>query len=64
MNTGVGGRLVGVAEIAADQGVSGQAVSHWVTRYEDFPEPVVRLAMGPVWMLEDIHEWVTRKWDI
>jgi hypothetical protein len=64
-NTKGGGRiLVGVSEIAESQGITGHAVSQWIKRYSDFPEPVVRLRMGPVFYQDEVYEWITRKWDI
>lgn len=45
--------LVGVSEIADMLGVSRQRVSV-LSRSEDFPEPVARLAAGPVWRAEDL----------
>lgn len=45
--------LVGVAEVAADLGVSRQRVST-LSHREDFPAPVARLASGPVWRAGDL----------
>jgi chromosome partitioning protein len=56
--------LAGVAEIAAHNKVSSQAVTNWQQRYEDFPEPVARLRMGPVWKMDDVNEWIARHWDV
>ena len=46
--------LAGLAEVAGLAGVSrsraGQLAAH-----PDFPEPVQRLAMGPVWLEADRH---------
>jgi hypothetical protein len=49
--------LVGIHEIAHRCGVSGPAVSNWVTRFADFPTPVVELAMGSVWSWPDVRGW-------
>jgi len=54
--------LVGVAELATHYNTSTSTVSNWVYRYEDFPEPVVRLRMGPVWVLGDVEAWMERRW--
>ena len=50
--------LVGLAEIAEMAGVSRQAVTNWTARHESFPEPLARLAAGPVWNRGDIATWL------
>lgn len=63
-NTKGGGRiLVGIAEIAEQNDVTGPAVQNWRHRYEDFPEPIVVLRMGPVFDADEINEWITKQWD-
>ena len=47
---------MGTAEIAKLLGVSRQRVSQ-LSHSEGFPEPVVRLAAGPVWQTADIEHW-------
>jgi predicted DNA-binding transcriptional regulator AlpA len=50
-------KLAGLAEVANLAGVSraraGQLASH-----PDFPEPVQRLAMGPVWREDDVRKFL------
>ena len=50
-------KLAGLAEIAGLAGVSrtraGQLANH-----PDFPEPVQRLAMGPVWLESDVTKFL------
>jgi prophage regulatory protein len=50
-------KLAGLAEVAGLAGVSrtraGQLASH-----PDFPEPVQRLAMGPVWLEADVTKFL------
>lgn len=48
--------LVGLAEIAEMFGVERQYVFRWAKR-GDFPEPVARLRMGPIWRRPDIEDW-------
>lgn len=48
--------LVGVAEIADMLGVTRTRVTQLAKTY-GFPEPVARLAAGPVWQRRDIEEW-------
>lgn len=50
--------LVGLAEIADMAGVSRQAVTNWTARHDSFPEPLARLAAGPVWKRNDIAAWL------
>lgn len=49
--------LAGLAEVASLAGVSrtraGQLANH-----PDFPEPVQRLAMGPVWLEADVQKFL------
>jgi hypothetical protein len=50
----------GNAEVAAICGVSTQAVSNWVARWEgrtDRPQPVTRVSTGPLWDLAEIRAW-------
>lgn len=56
------GRLVGVHEVAAILGVTRQRVIALVHDKPGFPEPLTRLACGPVWASADIEEWMTT-WD-
>lgn len=49
--------LAGVAEIAALAGVSRPRAGE-VSKRPDFPEPVQRLAMGPVWREADVLEYL------
>lgn len=56
------GRLVGVQEVTAILGVTRQRVVALVHDKPGFPEPLVRLACGPVWACADIEAWKTT-WD-
>jgi hypothetical protein len=50
-------KLAGLAEVAGLAGVSrsraGQLASH-----PEFPEPLQRLAMGPVWLEADVAKFL------
>ena len=50
-------KLAGLAEVASLAGVSrtraGQLANH-----PDFPEPVQRLAMGPIWRESDVTKFL------
>lgn len=48
--------LVGAAELVELLGLSRQRVHQLVTR-DDFPAPVVTLAMGKVWSRDDVVAW-------
>jgi predicted DNA-binding transcriptional regulator AlpA len=37
-------------------GTSRAQVSRWSLR-DDFPMPVARLRMGPIWMRADVERW-------
>jgi predicted DNA-binding transcriptional regulator AlpA len=52
-------RLVGAAEIRAMLGVSKQRV-YQITTKKGFPDPVAVLAMGKVWLAEDVEKWIAR----
>jgi hypothetical protein len=50
----------GNAEVAEICGVTTQAVSNWVARWEgrsDRPQPVARISTGPIWDLDEIRTW-------
>jgi predicted DNA-binding transcriptional regulator AlpA len=48
--------LAGLAEVAEVCGVSKQMATRY-TRRPGFPEPVDRLAAGPVWRRSEIEAW-------
>jgi len=50
-------KLAGLAEIAGLAGVSRQRASQ-LAAHPDFPEPVQRLAMGPVWREADVQKFL------
>lgn len=52
--------LAGGREVADLLGVSKQRLHQLLAR-DDFPEPVVRLAAGPVWLVNSIHAF-ERQW--
>lgn len=51
--------LVGVSEIATLAGASKQSVANWMRRYENFPQPIQKLASGPVWNKEAVVSWLS-----
>lgn len=48
--------LVGLAEVAQMLDVSKVTASRYTARPE-FPEPLERLAAGPIWRRSDIADW-------
>jgi hypothetical protein len=56
------GPLAGMTEIAEHFDVRTNVVSNWISRYPDFPEPVLDLAMGRVWDLDAVVEWYNDRW--
>lgn len=51
---------MGAAEIQQRLGVSRQRAYTLVQR-RDFPEPYATLAMGSVWLAEDVEAWIKEK---
>ena len=49
--------LAGLAEVAGLAGVSRQRAGQ-ITAHPDFPEPIARLAMGPVWLKSDVAKFL------
>jgi predicted DNA-binding transcriptional regulator AlpA len=52
--------LLGISEIALEVGARRQTVAQWYRR-EQLPEPTQVLAAGPVWVREEIQDWITAK---
>lgn len=50
-------KLAGLAEIAGLAGVTRQRASQ-IAAHPDFPAPVARLAMGPVWREADVQKFL------
>lgn len=48
--------LVGLHEITKEFGVPTSTASSW-TRQHSFPPPYLKLAMGPIWRIDDVREW-------
>jgi len=53
--------IVGISEIAEMAKVTGQVISNWRRRYDDFPKPIQTLQSGPVWNREVIELWLKQK---
>jgi hypothetical protein len=51
------GTLMGQAEIADRLGVTRQRVQQLIAR-PDWPTPYEVLAMGKVWLAEDVERWI------
>ena len=51
--------LAGLSEIAAMLNVTKRTASNYTGR-PDFPGPIERLEMGPVWRRVDIEEWAKK----
>lgn len=47
---------MGISEIAKFLGVSRQRVGQ-LAAGENFPQPVARLAAGPIWEAADVERW-------
>ena len=53
--------LVGLEEIAGRVGVSGSTINDWLERFDDFPTPVVRVRMPPMWRWLEVERWMSRR---
>lgn len=51
-----GGPLWGLAEVAAEHGISKQLANAW-TRRESFPAPAYVLAAGRFWWAREVRAW-------
>ena len=45
------------AELAVQLGVSRSLLAMWITRYDDFPAPVLVLATGRCYRLSEVERW-------
>ncbi len=52
-------RLAGLAETAEMLGVTKRTALEY-TKRDDFPDPLARLASGPVWDAADVEIWGAR----
>lgn len=59
-------QLGGVAEISDLFGVPRTTVSMWDSRRatSGFPAPIERLAMGPIYRLEEVEAWYAQKYSV
>ena len=51
--------LLGFAEIVKFLGVPERTAARYVKR-PDFPEPIVKLAAGPIWNRRDVDRWAKK----
>jgi eukaryotic-like serine/threonine-protein kinase len=55
-------RLGGVAEISEAHSINRTTISMWdVNNRHGFPKPIARLAMGPVYDLDEVDAWFTAR---
>lgn len=47
---------MGASEIGRMLGVTRQRAYQIIVR-RDFPEPIAKLALGQVWLADDVEEW-------
>lgn len=50
--------IVDMSAIAQRAGVTKHTVNMWRYRHADFPPPLVRLAIGPVWAWPEVKRWL------
>jgi predicted DNA-binding transcriptional regulator AlpA len=51
--------LAGLAEVAEMLGIAKRTATKY-TRRPDFPQPIERLAAGPIWRRKDVDRWAKR----
>lgn len=51
-------RLMGLTEMAKTLGISRRRAGQLVREYEDFPEPEVVSASGPLWARGSVEGWM------
>ncbi|BFU43287.1 hypothetical protein KRMM14A1004_15240 [Krasilnikovia sp. MM14-A1004] len=56
----MGPDLMGAHEIRVRLGVSRQR-TYQLTLRSDFPAPAAKLAMGKVWLAQEIERWITAR---
>ncbi|MEV6596968.1 DNA-binding protein [Actinoplanes sp. NPDC051346] len=54
-------RLVGAHEIRTMLGGISRQRVYQITSRRDFPAPVAELAMGNVWLTEDVEAWIAAR---
>jgi hypothetical protein len=54
-------QLVDVSAIAARLGTSRGMIHQWRLRNVGFPDPLVTLAIGPVWLWPDVERWAAAR---
>ncbi|MFI5494615.1 helix-turn-helix transcriptional regulator [Actinoplanes sp. NPDC051859] len=54
-------RLVGAHEIRAMLGGISRQRVYQITSRRGFPAPVAELAMGNVWLTEDVEAWIAAR---
>ncbi|GAB1693546.1 helix-turn-helix transcriptional regulator [Krasilnikovia sp. M28-CT-15] len=50
--------LMGAHEIRVRLGGISRQRTYQITSRRDFPSPAVKLAMGKVWLAEDVEQWI------
>jgi hypothetical protein len=53
--------IVDLTEIATRAGTTPGTVRSWRYRHPEFPQPVARLAVGPVWRWADVEPWLATR---
>jgi hypothetical protein len=54
------GEIVSVSEIARRAARPVSTIQTWRRRYASFPQPISRLAAGPVWDWDQVERWTRR----
>jgi hypothetical protein len=49
--------LASTGDLAAEHNVRNSTISNWINRYDDFPQPLVTLAIGAVYSRRQVRQW-------
>lgn len=53
--------LMDTKELAYELDVSLSTIRSWRRRHKDFPKPLKRLTIGPVWWGPEVFEWAKNR---
>lgn len=55
--------MAGIAELAELFCVTKPCVSNWTTRHKNFPKPVLKLSMGPIYSIAQVQRWIDERYE-
>lgn len=55
--------MAGIGDLAKKYGVIPATVCNWAKRYDDFPEPLITISVGPIYSFKQVAKWHrTKRW--